>query len=538
MYGNPGPKSALVATTALALVGLGIAVRTIVFCRGYSLILDECSISLDIFFGGIRSFLHTLPRNQAAPLGYLVVQKCILPLFGMNDYTTRLFPFFLGIIAIPGAVLLASFVFNSLRTPAAFLVAVGLVSFNRGAISYSATAKQYSVESAVTIFLLLAFAAYLATAKSARQQKTRSIMLALSPILVWFSFGAVFVVAAIFSVLFLRALFLRRRQALAIAAAFGINALTQLTLFYFLSMRSVSVNRRMVRAWTAAYMPLWPPARTVAWLYNSFCSVGEMTIHLRLSPLVTLSIILVTWTAIRRRSWFALVLVISVLLCLAASAARVYPFAGRLLLFLMPCFVFMVALALEFVELRNPGVAGILGSVVVIAAGFAALRYGVIRYRGVDDVRGVYEEMIAGMHSGDQLWVAPLAGPCFQYYSLWMPPPPGVDVHLPQNGDLPRLPDGRDWILVMRTPWAPGEGESWLREAESGGRPIESFDRQWTTARLFEKRPDDDGSGVGDELTTPTLFQRWVGENVKSSQGEKHEQAEHGGGGSRTNRRR
>jgi hypothetical protein len=67
-----------------------------------------------------------------------------------------------------------------------------------------------------------------------------------------------------------------------------------------------------------------------------------------------------------------------------------------------------------------------------------------------------------------------------------MPPPVGAIVHLLNDSDAASLTSGRNWILVMRTPWAPGEGEVLLGEGAAAGTEIISFDRQWTTARLFE----------------------------------------------------
>jgi hypothetical protein len=479
-------KSAIVLATALAIVTFGLAIRTIVFRRNYSLMLDECAISLDTLQGNLSCFVHTLPRDQAAPLGFLLLQKSIFNSFGMNDYTTRIIPFCFGAIALVAALMLASTVFDRARVPAAFLVAIGLISINRGAIQYAATAKQYSLEVAVTILMLLALAASLNTGTSTRRQRIATVLLVLSPILVWFSFGAVFVIVAIGVVLCLRAFRQGVPGDLRTATLFTLNAIIQVTLFYFLSMRPASANNKLAAMWASAYMPLWPLNQTAAWLYTSFHSVGGELIHLRMADVVPISIILVAGVAVWKRSWFALALLLPIALCLGASAVRLYPFTNRLLLFLMPCFVFIVALAVELVERRSRIVGALLGAVILTVSGFASIRYGVLRYEGVDDVRSVQSGLINNMHSDDQLWVAPLASRCFEYYSMQMPPPAGAIVHLLNDSDAASLTSGRNWILVMRTPWAPGEGEVLLGEGAAAGTEIISFDRQWTTARLFE----------------------------------------------------
>src|SRR5665213_1183578 len=290
-------KSAIVLATALAIVTFGLVIRTIVYRRNYSLMLDECAISLDTLQGNLASFVHTLPRDQAAPLGFLLLQKSIFHSFGMNDYTTRIIPFCFAIIALVAALMLALTVFHRAQVPAAFLVAIGLISMNRGAIQYAATAKQYSLEVAVTILILLALAAYLSAGTSSRRQRIATVLLVLSPTLVWFSFGAVFVIAAIGAVLCLRALQQRAPGDLRTATLFALNGLLQLAFFYFLSMRPASANSKLAAMWTSAYMPLWPPKETAAWLYTSFRSVGGELIHLRLADVVPISIILVAIVA-------------------------------------------------------------------------------------------------------------------------------------------------------------------------------------------------------------------------------------------------
>lgn len=112
--------------------------------------------------------------------------------------------------------------------------------------------------------------------------------------------------------------------------------------------------------------------------------------------------------------------------------------------------------------------------------------HGILRHRPIDNVRKPHEEMVAKMAPGDQLWVTSMATPCFLYYSRQYPLPHGVSVHLLGLAERPVLPSGRNWFLVMRTPWEPGEGEALLAYgAESGGKEESSFDVEWTTARLF-----------------------------------------------------
>jgi hypothetical protein len=468
----------------LAIVGAGA--RALQLWRNDSLILDECAVCLNIAERGLRRSAETPYYNQAAPLGFLALQKAVFKLAGMTDVTVRVVPFLAGLATIPLAIALGYLLFDPASSPFALALAIGLVCVNRAIIDYSATAKQYTLEAAVTLVSLCTLAACLGAEDAPHGSAKARAFLIVSPALMWFSYGAVLIDGAIAAVLIARAAALRSRAAVQLALFYALAALAMLAPFYFLSMRPATSNAELIAQWSKAYLPLWPPGAALAWLYERFVLAGEMVIHLRLALILPIALLVVAADALRRRAWFWLAASGSVALCLMASALRRYPFDSRLLIFLVPVFAFICARVVQLVEERSRFAAALATAAMLGAATLTLFIHGIAVDHPIDDVRAPFRAMAAALKPGDRVLVAWLAVPCFRYYAQQYPLPDGVTVDLLARDAKPALPAGRDWVFVMRTPWQPGEGEALLAEgAADGVQQAASFDEQWTTARLF-----------------------------------------------------
>src|SRR5262249_613943 len=143
-------RSGSIALALLLLVFVGAGARLLQFWRNDSLMLDECAICLNIASRDPGGFTRTLDYNQAAPIGFLLLQRSAFATFGMDDITARILPLVFGLLTLALIVLLSRRIFDARVNACAVVLAVGLISLNRGIIAYSATAKQYSLECAVT----------------------------------------------------------------------------------------------------------------------------------------------------------------------------------------------------------------------------------------------------------------------------------------------------------------------------------------------------------------------------------------------------
>src|SRR3990172_1675949 len=136
----------------ILLVGLGIVFRLVQYLYNRSLWLDEAALALNIIDRPFAGLLASLDYDQAAPLGYLVIEKAMVLLLGDSEYSLRLFPLIAGVVS----VLLFYWVARQHLDLLAALIAVGLFATSRELIYYSAEVKQYGSDVLVALALLLA----------------------------------------------------------------------------------------------------------------------------------------------------------------------------------------------------------------------------------------------------------------------------------------------------------------------------------------------------------------------------------------------
>ena len=148
---EPGewPRRARVA--GWVLVGVGAAIRLRLYLQNRSLWIDEAMVSLNIIHRPIGQLWRPLDDHQAAPLGWLLLQKFCVTMFGSSEYALRLVPLVAGI----GSLGLLLMLVRRTVGPAVGLVAVAMACLSKGLIYYSSEAKQYSSDVAICVLLLL-----------------------------------------------------------------------------------------------------------------------------------------------------------------------------------------------------------------------------------------------------------------------------------------------------------------------------------------------------------------------------------------------
>src|SRR3990172_8968599 len=76
------------------IVLLGIILRLRQYLVDRSFWADEASLAVNIADRNYSELLGLLDYQQAAPVGFLYVEKTLITVFGNHDYVLRLFPLF------------------------------------------------------------------------------------------------------------------------------------------------------------------------------------------------------------------------------------------------------------------------------------------------------------------------------------------------------------------------------------------------------------------------------------------------------------
>ena len=169
-----------------SVVAVGIVLRVVRFAANRSLWGDEGALALNVLIKPLSQLLHPLDFLQGAPSGYLIMQKGVTTLLGVDEYSLRLVALVSGIASL---VLFALVARRLLEAPAAGL-AVFLFAVSERLVYYSSEVKQYSTDTAVATVLLLGAVAV------GRRRVTApvvAVVILVGSALVWFSHPALIV---------------------------------------------------------------------------------------------------------------------------------------------------------------------------------------------------------------------------------------------------------------------------------------------------------------------------------------------------------
>jgi hypothetical protein len=441
--GAPAPAAWTRRLTLLAwaILALGAFLRLARYAAGLSLWQDEAALALNIAGRSFRGLLQPLDYDQASPIGFLLVQKACALLPGPHEYTLRL-PALLGALA---SLPLFFWLARRCLSPRGALLALALFAVLDPLLHYAAEVKQYGLDAAAAI--AATWAALAAIQEGAGPRARRGVwVLALVGVLgVWFSQSLIFVLAGLGLVLAWQCWRgPRSAGVLGASAALALSA-TSFAAAYLLFYRTQASNPAFAQSWADGFMPL--PPRSLSnclWLPRQALGFFADPMGLRgwILPLgLTVLGACVLWRSYRPT---LALLLCPVLLALTASALHLfpvltdsqylYPLNGRILLFLVPALVLLLAAGLEVLWAAGQAAAahgavppaagrclGLLFALLLIGPPAALAAAHVLRPPAVQDTRPMLAYVAAHLQPGDTLYVTWGGDYPYRYYSQRFP---------------------------------------------------------------------------------------------------------------------
>ena len=464
------PASRRARWLCYALLVAGAILRLVQYAANTSQWTDEAQLSTSIINRPLGRLIGTyLDFGQTAPPGFLAVEKLVTMALGPSDAALRLFPFLMSLAALGLFYRLCTRVLRGPAVP----VALAFVAFAAPLIAYAAQVKQYSSDVA-TALAVLVVASGLYVRRGGRRVALALVVVAVAP---WLAQSAVLVVAATSAVL-LWSTFLGRaaRAPLGRAAALGVVAcwLASAVGAFVVSSAALSPYHRdyLLRFWADGFPPLHPlGVETLLWpgkaLARPFGRVGPAGLFWPLPKLYLALMAIGVVALVRRRSPLAALVLAPVGVTLAAACAHQYPFADRLVLFLVPSLLLAVAEGLAVLvafAVARAGAAADALSVVALSVVTLPALYPVVAspppYK-VEDLKPVMEYVAAQKatsgHAEDRVFVYYGAKAAFSYYAArfgWAPADYSLAPCHRGNAraylfDLERLGAGHRMWLVM-----------------------------------------------------------------------------------------
>ena len=237
--------------TIVALVGVGLEIYQWAGAR--PLWLDEEMVALNLRDRRVGDLAGTLWLGQSAPLGWLVVQRAVLLMFGTSELALRLVPGLFGIATLAGAV----WVGHRWMSPVGAAVLALLCSFGQWLSYYSLELKHYSADTFWGLLLpaLAAWAMDSESDRSAVQTRRVAVWWAAAAVGHWFANGALLVTPACALVLFV---VLSRRGGWRAACRVTLLGLVWLASFgphYVLAVRHTMSSAYLRDYWSFAMAP-------------------------------------------------------------------------------------------------------------------------------------------------------------------------------------------------------------------------------------------------------------------------------------------
>ena len=170
------------------IIFTGLILRIFQFVSNRSLWLDEAKLALNIVNLPFYKLNEPLSYGQAAPIGFLYIEKLLAEMFGNYDYILRLFPLIAGCISVFIVYSLSKKILSGLGP----LIITAFFTVSDRLIYFSSEVKQYSSDVFITLILLLTFGQTIE-----ESSKKRFIVLGITgAIVLWFSYSALFVLSA------------------------------------------------------------------------------------------------------------------------------------------------------------------------------------------------------------------------------------------------------------------------------------------------------------------------------------------------------
>ena len=402
------------------IIVFGVVLRVVQYAANRSLSLDEAMLALNIVNRSFAELLQPLSYDQGAPIGFLLIEKFAIQTLGNSEYVLRLFPLFSGI----GALLL--FYGVAKRSIASKFVPLALVLFaiSEPLIYYASEVKQYSSDVAIALLLLWAIADF----RSDRLKVSKTILLGvLGAIAIWFSHPAVFILTGIGSTLALFSLVRKDWRAIArLSIAYVPWALSFLAL-YHVSLGDLAENEGLLGFWSPDFAPFPPTSFSdLKWFVDTFFEVFKFPIGITLSGLAALTFLIGSiYTFLKDKERFSL-LSSPIFFTLIASAMGLYPFRGRLLLFLVPfALLFIVTGIWQITKKIEPGsimVGAILVGLLIFQPLLTATYHLIVPrthvggFEIVEDIKPVLSYVQDHNQNDDILYIYRSAEAAFAYY--------------------------------------------------------------------------------------------------------------------------
>lgn len=486
------------------LVAVGTVLRLRQYLSGRSLWLDESALAASFVQQTdiIDLLLHPLLYFQSAPPGFILAAWSTATAFGHEDWALRLAPLMAAVAALALAVPLAR---RALGSPVAQVAFVAMLALSPTLIYYASEFKPYSSDAFVSLSAM--------TAAACRAKPRGLLLLAVVGLIgIVLSLPAVLVLAPIALLLAYEAWIAKRLWPLALVAASWLAGAA----LHGLYLLSASADlARLTEYWRPAFAPspaadpLWYAGAALELVHLAFFQRGpalptyvqvpefDTVEPTALAIVLAAALVVAAGAALRSKQPLALIAVGSIASTVLASAVHAYPFSSRLLIFLVPQVLLLLAFGLDRLiatRLRPLALAAGAGLVAVMVPGAAK---NALHPVSISDMKGALSRVRSLYRDGDVVAVARFGRLIFERYQDQYLTRRVPVILFARAGENPRdilaraRGEGarRVWFVIAHRAV---EAEPLFREIGALAPKVYEWHGPGTRVVLFELAPDND----------------------------------------------
>ncbi len=399
------------------VVALGIVLRLRQYLLNRSLWADEASLAVNLVNRSFSELTQLLDYHQAAPIGFLFIEKLSIVIFGNHDYVMRLFPLLAGILAVYLIYRIARASFGTIG-----LFAVLILSISWWLVHYSSELKQYSSDITIALLLVLLTVNCLKEKAGLKDFLTLGIV---GSVVIWISHPSVFIMVGIGLALVLVKFTRKEYVPWAWILGIGLGWLASFGLEYLVSLRNIVADEYLIEYWQKNYVP-WPPWSNKGWFVDTYYTFLFFAFHRanNLLALITLFLTAVGALSLLIRDRIMALLVISpFVVTVIVSMLQRYPLQNRFMLFLVPFALLLMTEGLRgiywLVAKWQPKVSAVLiGTLALMVVWqIAPTTYEKALSGAREDIRPVLEYVSENRLPDDILYVFHSTDPAFHYYA-------------------------------------------------------------------------------------------------------------------------
>lgn len=316
--------------TIWLIFGLGIVLRLIIFGLNTCYIHDDAALAINVISKTYRELFQGLDFCQVAPPFFLVFSKFLYNFMPKNyeaiDIGLRIIPFVSSIISIPFFYVLSILFFNDKKK---IYIANLLFTLNPLLVMLSGRFKQYSIEIFIGILLYIVIYNYLTTSK---WKKNWNILIFLAP---WLSLSSLIILFSGLIIVYLKNKCLKKDFYLPLVLSVIVFSIIFIPSNYehnFASMNNFWSNY--------GFMSIIHPQRFLIRLGELFFHDYKM-IESILGVLILYKLSEYLWK--NKFNDKALLIIIPIFMTIILSCLHLYPFIDRLIAFLVPLFIIIMA---------------------------------------------------------------------------------------------------------------------------------------------------------------------------------------------------